>query len=216
VTSFFETSPFVLAAVLFGALGGMFINAGLAALTRMRPLRFALRTLVGLLLLSLGMLAGAIGLGMRGYRALTREEVAARVLVRPLGPQRFSARFRVPARPEVTFELAGDQFYVDAHILKWKPSANILGLHTAYELDRVSGRYDDIARERSEERTVYTLAEDHPVDLFGLRKRYAFLAPLLDAEYGSGTFVPVTRRAEFEVRVSTSGLLIRDVTPPVR
>jgi hypothetical protein len=48
------------------------------------------------------------------------------------------------------------------------------------------------------------------VDLFGLRKRYAFLAPLLDAEYGSGTFVPVRRRAEFEVRVSTTGLLIRE------
>jgi hypothetical protein len=216
VTSFFETSPFVLAAVLFGGLGGMFIIAGLVALRRMRPLRCALRTLIGLLLISLGMLAGAIGVGMRGYRALTREDVAARVLVRPLGPQRFSATFRVPDRPEVTFEIAGDQFYVDAHILKWSPSANVLGLHTAYELDRVSGRYDDIAQERSEERTVYTLAEDRPVNLFGLRKRYTFLAPLLDAEYGSGTFVPVTRRAEFEVRVSTTGLLIRDVTSPVR
>jgi len=216
VTSFFETSPFVVAAVLFGALGGMFIIAGLVALRRVRPLRFALRTLIGLLLLSLGMLAGAIGVGMRGYRALTREEVAARVLVRPLGPQRFAATFLVPDRPEATYELAGDAIYVDAHILKWTPSANILGLHTAYELDRVSGRYDDLAREQSAERTVYTLVEDRPVNLFGLRKRYTFLAPLLDAEYGSGTFVPVTRRAEFEVRVSTSGLLIRDVTPPVR
>ena len=109
----------------------MFLIAGLVALRRMRPLRFALRTLIGLLLLSLGMFAGAIGVGMRGYRALTREDVAARVLVRPLGPQRFSATFRVPDRPEMTFEIAGDQFYVDAHILKWSPSANVLGLHTA-------------------------------------------------------------------------------------
>ena len=88
--------------------------------------------------------------------------------------------------------------------------ANVLGLHTAYELDRVGGRYDDIARERSANRTLYSLVQDRPVDLFGLRRRYGFLAPLLDAEYGSGTFVPVRRRAEFEVRVSTTGLLIRE------
>jgi len=116
----------------------------------------------------------------------------------------------VSDRPEMTYELAGDGIYVDAHILKWKPMANVLGLHTAYELDRVGGRYDDIARERSANRTLYSLVQDRPVDLFGLRRRYGFLAPLLDAEYGSGTFVPVRRRAEFEVRVSTTGLLIRE------
>ena len=210
MTSAFETSPFVLAAALLGALGGIFIIAGLVALRRARPLRFALRTLAGLLLLSLGALAGAIGVGMSGYRALTREEVAARIVVRPVGPQHFAATFIVSDRPEMTYELAGDGIYVDAHILKWKPMANVLGLHTAYELDRVGGRYDDIARERSANRTLYSLVQDRPVDLFGLRRRYGFLAPLLDAEYGSGTFVPVRRRAEFEVRVSTTGLLIRE------
>ena len=210
MTSPFETSPFVLAAALFGALGGIFLIAGLAALRRARPLRFTVRTLAGLLLLSIGALAGAIGIGMSGYRALTREEVAARIVVRPLGPRRFAATFLVSDRPDTTYELAGDEIYVDAHILKWKPMANLLGLHTAYELDRVAGRFNDIARERSEDRTVYSLAEDKPVDLFGLRRRYAFLAPLLDAEYGSGTFVPVTRPAQFEVRVSTTGLLIRE------
>ena len=217
MTSPFETSPFVLAAALFGALGGILLIAGLAALRRARPLRFALRTLVGLLLLSIGALAGAIGIGMSGYRSLTREEVAARVVVRPVGPRRFAATFLVSDRPDTTYELAGDEIYVDAHILKWKPMANVLGLHTAYELDRVAGRFNDIARERSEDRTVYSLVEDKPVDLFGLRRRYAFLAPLLDAEYGSGTFVPVTRPAQFEVRVSTTGLLIREKkSEPVR
>jgi len=35
------------------------------------------------------------------------------------------------------------------------------------------------------------------------------LAPLVDATYGSGTFISVARPAQYEVRVSTSGLLIR-------
>lgn len=202
---------FLIAACAFGLLGILLILSGLAALLRLRPMRFAFRAVFGLLLLSLGALSGGIGVGMRGYRALTREDVAARVAVRPLGPQRFEATFRVPDRPEMTFELAGDQIYVDAHILKWTPLANMIGLHTAYELDRVAGRYDDIAKERSAEHTIFPLGEDKPVDLFGLRRRFTQLAPLLDAEYGSGTFVPVKRKATFEIRISTTGLLIREV-----
>jgi hypothetical protein len=210
VTSIFGATPFVLVAALLVVLGGGFIIAGLVALRRARPVRSMLRTLVGLLLLAVGGLVGAIGLGMRGYRALTREDVAAHIAVRPVGAQRFSATIRVPDRPEMTYELSGDAIYVDAHILKWKPMVNVLGLHTTYELDRVAGRYSDVAQERSADRTVYSLAPDRPVDLFRLRRRYAFLAPLLDAEYGSGTFVPVTRPTEFEVRISTTGLLIRE------
>ncbi len=49
------------------------------------------------------------------------------------------------------------------------------------------------------------------VNIFHLRQCYALLAPLVDVEYGSATFTPVTRPAAFEVRVSTSGLRIREV-----
>jgi hypothetical protein len=38
------------------------------------------------------------------------------------------------------------------------------------------------------------------------------LAPLLDVEYGSATFVHADRPALFEIRVSTTGLLIREVS----
>jgi hypothetical protein len=207
-------SPLAIAAVALGALGALLVLAGLIALVRMRPLRFALRTLAGLLLISLGGLAGAVFLGVQGYRALAREDVAARVSVRPAGPQSFAATVHYPDGREAAYTLAGDEIYVDARILKWKPFANVVGLHTAYELDRVAGRYRSIEQERSAPRTVYELGTEKPVDLFGLRRRYAFLAPLLDAEYGSATYVPVTQPAELELRVSTTGLLIRDATPP--
>jgi len=192
----------------------MLILAGLAALWRARLRQFAGRTLFGLLLLALGGFSGTIMLGIQGYRALTHEELAARILVSPAGTQRFSATFRYPDGRETTYELAGDEIYVDAHILKWKPIANLIGLHTAYELDRVAGRYHAINEERAGARTVHSLGQARPVDLYGLRRRHEFLAPLLDAEYGSATFVPVTRPAEFELRVSTTGLLIREVKPP--
>jgi len=214
VTPELPASPFFLAAIALGGLGAILVVAGVVALMWARPLRFVLRTLSGLLLLSLGALAGTVAIGTQGYRALTREDLAARLTVRPAGPQRFVATVRFPDGREATFDLAGDEIYVDAHILKWKPLANVLGLHTAYELDRVAGRYQSIEQERSALRTVHSLAQDKPLDLFRLRQRYAFLGTLLDAEYGSATFVSVTRPAELELRVSTSGLLLRDTSAP--
>ena len=67
-----------------------------------------------------------------------------------------------------------------------------------------------IEQERGAARTVHSLGRERAVDLFELRQRYAFLAPLLDAEYGSATFMAVTRPAELELRVSATGLLMRD------
>jgi hypothetical protein len=135
-------------------------------------------------------------------------------VVEPTAPQRFTATFQFPDGHSANYAISGDEMYVDAHILKWSPYANWIGLHTAYELDRVAGRYHSVKDEQTAERTVHALARDRPVDLYALRQRYAFLAPLLDAEYGSATFIPVTKHAEFELRVSTTGLLIRETKPP--
>ena len=109
------------------------------------------------------------------------------------------------------FSLSGDELYVDAHILKWKPIANYFGLHTSYELDRVAGRYKKVEDEKTKARTVFSLSQKKPVDMFALRRRFLLLRPLLDAEYGSATFIAANKAAEFEVRVSTTGLLIRKV-----
>jgi hypothetical protein len=189
------------------------VIAAIYSFIKLRIPQSGYRMLAGLLLLALGALAGTISVGMLGYRALTREEVAAHIVVKPIGPQRFVATFRFPDGREATYELAGDEIYVDAHILKWHPYANMIGLHTAYEIDRVSGRYHAIKDERDAVRTVHALGREKPVDLYAVGRRYTFLAPILDAEYGSATFVPVTRPAELELRVSTTGLLMREAKP---
>jgi hypothetical protein len=206
--------PWLLGAAVLLSLGAMLVFAGLVALFGLHPLRFMTRTLLGLLLISLGLLEGTITLGIQGYRALTREELAARILVRPSGPQRFSATLRFPDGREATYLISGDEIYVDARILKWHALANLVGLNTAYELDRVGGRFRGIDQERSASRTLHALGREKPLDLFDLRQRYTFLAPLLDAEYGSAAYVPVNEPAELELRVSTTGLLIRPAPAP--
>jgi len=208
------TPALIVSAMILGGLGVLMLIAALVALVRVRPISFAFRALIGLLLLSLGSIAGMIGLGIQGYRALTREDVVATLSVKPAAPQRFFVTFRYPDGRELPLEVAGDEVYVDAHILKWKPIANMIGLHTAYELDRLQGRYQDIKQERVAERTVHSLRQERSVDLFRMRQRYEFLGALFDAEYGSATFVPVTKPAELELRVSTTGLLMREARQP--
>ncbi len=200
-------------AVLFAIVGVTMVIAAGTARRRKRPLRMGLRLLLSLVFLAVAAACGAIALGVQGYRALTHEEVAVVVRTEPLGPNRFQALFRFPDGREVSYTLTGDQLYVDARILKWHPLANVLGLHTVYELDRVSGRYHDLAQEQQQPRTVLSLAPPRKVDLFNLRQRYALLSPLLDAEYGSATFAAADSPTQYEVRVSTTGLLIRKLSP---
>jgi len=176
----------------------------------LRLLRRTVLLLLVAVIFAAASLVGTVLLGIQGYRALTREDLAAFVYVTPTAPQRFEATVRFPDGKETRYELAGDEIYIDARILKWKPMANVVGLHTAYELDRISGRYRAIEDERDKPRTVHELGRSKAVDLFALRKRFDFLGEVFDAEYGSGTFVPVARPASLELRVSTSGLLIRE------
>jgi hypothetical protein len=165
----------------------------------------------GALFLSLAALAAVLGVSTQGYRALTLEEVAATVTTVPTGPRAFQAFVEFPDGRDTTLHVAGDQLLVDAHILKWRPLANILGVHTQYELDRIGGRYVDIEDERTAPRTVHSLKNDKPVDLFHLARRYTLLAYLVDTEYGSATYIAVERPARFQIRVSTTGLLVREV-----
>jgi len=162
-------APLFPLAVLFGALGIFVVIAAIYSFIRLRLPQSAYRMLAGLFLLALGTLAGTISVGMMGYRALTREEVAARIEVKPVGPQRFMATFRFPDGREATYELAGDEIYVDAHILKWHPLINLLGLQTAYELDRVEGRYQTVDQERKAQRTLYSIAPARPAAPAGSR-----------------------------------------------
>ncbi len=171
--------------------------------------------LAAALFLTLGVLCGAITLGIRGYRMFTQEALAATIKTEPVGPHRFRATVTLADSSLHMFDLAGDAVYVDAHVLKWRPLGTLLGLQTVYELDRIAGRYQALGDEQTLERTVYSLAQKKPFDAFDLARRYWVLRPFVDAEYGSATFVSSTgtpaRPATYEVRVSTTGLLVRRV-----
>jgi len=203
----------VMLAVVAAVGGILFLIITFQAIRKKKVIGSTIRLLCALLCLSLAALFGTISIAVQGYRALTHEEIAAEVRTQPLGAKSFMAYFKFPDGREASFKLAGDALYVDAHILKWKPLVNILGLHTAYELDRVSGRYTDMKDELAGPRTAFSISRNKVLDMFTLRQRYLALSPLLDAEYGSAAFITMDKAATFEIRVSTTGLLIRRIEP---
>src|SRR5216110_3611731 len=190
----------------------LFYGAG-AAWRRRNRVSALITLLGGALLLTVSTLCAAITVGIRGYRAFTAEALAATIKTDPIGPHHFRATVTLPDSSLHMFDLAGDAVYIDAHVLKWRPIGTLLGLETVYELDRISGRYQALTDEQQLERTVYSLAQKKPFDAFDLARSYWILRPFVDAEYGSATFIGATARggATYEVRVSTSGLLVRSV-----
>jgi hypothetical protein len=210
-----NVDPLLVAAVLC-ALGSVALAWGAVAVLRRRPRRAlrlgggALVCVTALLFAVCAALCVAVSAGLQGYRALTREDTVLTVRTEPTGPGAFDLQIAHPDGAEQRVSLTGDEFVIEARILKWHPWANLLGLHTAYELERVAGRWRRLEDEQTRPRSVHGLAAEHPVDLFAWRQRLVWLAPLVDASYGSGTFTRADRPATFEVRLSTTGLLVRE------
>jgi len=204
------SDPLIIAATVFILLCVIFLFAFFASLRKKRFFGAIRNFTFAVLMLTLSLLFGTISISIQGYNALTREELAATVEIFPVGKQLFMARITFPDSSEKQYKLEGDEFYIDAHILKWKSLANLLGLHTYYELDRISGRYIDIEDETNKNRTVYSVAEDKLINAFDLRLKYPFLSFLVDAEYGSASFITTNAHKNLQIIVSTTGLLIRD------
>lgn len=202
-----------LAAALPAFLALVFLIMAVVAFFKGRTAGGVFQVALSVLLLFVAALLGAVAVGMNGYRALTAERTAATVEIAQDAEQRFTAHFTFPDGERESYQLAGDQLYVDARILKWHPRASLLGIETGYQLDRVAGRYASLDDEQTSPRTVYSLANEQRVDLFSMANRYAFLSRFVDAEYGSATFLSIRDGASYQVRVSTSGLLIRELPP---
>ena len=150
-------SPAAIGAAVLLLIGVLLVIAGATALFKGRPLRCTLRTLSGLVLALISVLLGTVSIGTYGYKALTSDELVAKIEIRPSGKQSFDARLVYPDGRADIFTLSGDEIYIDARVLKWQPLATLFGLRTMYELDRVAGRYRSVEDERNNPRTIYSL-----------------------------------------------------------
>ena len=162
---------------------------------------------IALLLIAVGALL--ISSSLASYRRLTTEQPAGQLEFRRIGYHQFNGVFTSPSGERTDFALRGDEWQIDARILKWRALANLAGFDTAYRLERISGRYASIEDERNQPRTVYPLNPPERIDLWELLHRYQTWLPWFDALYGSATYLPMADGATYEIEVSQSGLLAR-------
>ncbi len=201
-------------ALLVAIFGALLLILACQRLLRARFLAAGGSALMGLLLLTGAGLFFVISLNLHTYARLTYERPVAVLVFEQRSPQHFRATLtEMPGGEMQIFVLAGDEWQLDARVLKWKGWANLLGLDAQYRLERVSGRHRDLGQGRRAERTVYGLSENPGVDLWQLSTQYPNWLPFVDAVYGSATYMPMANGARYEVSITQSGLIARPLNP---
>ena len=199
--------------IAIGVLGVLLaVPFELAAIRRLRRLQLVRGTmffLTGALVLLVAAAAVLVAANLYTYARLTHEQEAARVSMRQLGERWYVLSVQQRKQPPRHFELRGDEWQIDARVLKWRPMGTLLGFDTVYRLERLSGRYASVAAERAGPRTVHELSKETSLDLWSLVKQHHAYVPFADALYGSAVYVPMSEGAEYAVSVSASGLVVR-------
>ncbi len=199
-------------AITLAGFGLILLILAVQRLRRARYLAAGSTALFGLLFLAVAGGFFIVALNLRTYSRLTYEQPVAELVFEARGPQDFQAIVtQIPSGSLQILQVNGDEWQMDARILKWRSWANVLGLNAQYRLERFSGRYRDIEQERSAPRSVYPLADNPGVDIWTLAANGSRWVPFVDAVYGSATYLPMANGARYQVTLTQSGLLARPI-----
>ena len=165
----------------------------------------SLWSLVFVLLALIGVIGGT---ALLGYRRLASESLVASLETRQLAPQRFAVAIDLPDGTRREAEIAGDEWQLDARVIKWDVRAVVLGAPPLYRLDRLSGRYRDAAREAEAQKSVVALSGPTSLDLWQLKQSFPRWLPWVDADYGSGAYLPLIDGGRFNVTLAAAGGLV--------
>jgi hypothetical protein len=202
--------------VVCALLGLLFFIAAIRRLRRRRVMGGMAHGAAALIFFLAAACALLIGSNLRSYQRLSYEQAAGELQLSKVGERQFEAVLSYPDGERANFPLRGDEWQVDARVLKWHAFANLVGFDAAYRLERISGRYSRIEDERSEPRTVYELHTPGRIDPWELIHRYRSWVPWMDALYGSATFLPMADGALYDIKVSQSGLVARPLNQAAR
>ncbi|MDQ3796602.1 MAG: cation/multidrug efflux pump [Pseudomonadota bacterium] len=203
-------------ALIIGLLGLLFWLLSLAKLRRQRLLAAGGHGLTGGVLIAIAAVVSVLAINLHTYQRLTYEQPAVQLSFTRLAPERFRTTLKYPSGVRKTFLLNGDDWQLDARILKWKGLATLLGLNTQFRLERLSGRFRDLQRARTGPYSVFPLATHAGLDVWSLAQRYHRWLPWVDATYGAATYLPMADNASYDVHVTTTGLISRPLNKGAR
>jgi len=176
---------------------------------RRRVISTVLSALVSVLFVVVAVGVLLAGGNLLSWSRLSAESPAAVLTFARTGERAFDAQVVLADGRSQQVVLRGDEWQVDAKLLKWKPFASLLGFDTLYRLERISGRYADIDAERAAPHTVEPLHAADQFDLWTLVRAAHPHVPWIDALYGSAVYLPMADGASFAVSVGMDGLVAR-------
>lgn len=203
-------------AAVFALLTMFFLGRSIRSTRRGRVLRAGGSVISFVVCAVLATAAVLLAMSYYSYHRLTAEQSVAKIQFRQTGQNEYEARLMIEGETDRLFPLRGDEWQLDARLVTWKPPATILGLEPIYRLERLSGRFTEIGRERSEVRTVHELSPPQLIDVWYVARRFPGFAPGIDAYYGSATYVPMADGARFEVSLSRDALVARPANAAAR
>ncbi len=148
------------------------------------------------------------------YQRLTHERELIQLSIEKLAHQQFEVRldYLDPDLGQISRELlvSGDEWRLEARILKWQGWANLIGLDSYFQLDRLSGRFRNIEQAGSQLPTIHALSkEKQGINLWQLKRLMKSSLPFLDAYYGHAVFLPLEHAAVYTISINQAGLITR-------
>lgn len=175
------------------------------------------RGIFGLALLGVAVIIGLTAFDVYSYKQVLQEQVIATINFDRIEDQHYNAVLADKEGKEQRVELRGDQWQLDARIVKWEGYLATLGIKPAYRLERLSGRYYDIEKETTAKRTAYQVHNSlYGIDVWKILNTNPHWIPVVDAVYGSATYLPMKHGALYEISLSNTGLVARPVNNVAR
>tara|TARA_R110000782_G_scaffold147196_7_gene239998 strand:+ start:2728 stop:3399 length:672 start_codon:yes stop_codon:yes gene_type:complete len=191
-------------------LSVLLVVMGIKRFFRGKLISAGIQSLSGVSLFLTGMLFLSIATNLYSYDRLTYEQDIAKLTFSQLDRQHFRAEVSYMNQNKVNeFLIRGDEWQMDARVIKWHGWAQLLGLNSLYKLERISGRYSDINDEREKPRSIYSFEQKDNIDYWKLINNYKKWLPWIDAHYGSAAYLPMTDKTTYVVSLTQSGLIAR-------
>lgn len=203
-----------LATIVLGAIGAVLVVVGLVFFLRPRWLLGWLKGMAVFGLLLVGLYTLVIAVNLAGYKSLESMQTVATISTEREGEQLWRVTLQTGDSVSSYQTLRGDQWQIDARIIRFAGPIRWLGIAPGFRLERLSGRYTSLEQERSAPRTVIGLSEETWPDLWELDRQ--FNLPFVEGVYGNATFMPMRDGAIFDVKLSASGLVAVPVNDQAR
>jgi len=169
-----------------------------------------LRGMFGLSLLALGLAIGVVAYDIYGYKQIMVGQPVATINFETIEDQYFDAVVVDANGKQQRFSLHGDQWQLDARIIKWQGYFSGFDIKPAFRLDRLSGRYYDIQKETSAKRSAFSIVNSPlKLDLWAFINEHPKWFSIIDANYGTARYLPMKHGALYEISLSNTGLNVR-------